>query len=249
MCKNHHFLFIGFQKACHLNGLSGKLEEDRRSFLPKKVIMPALSNISLFLLAALGLLLIPGPSVLYIITRSVAQGRRAGFASVLGIELASLIHAAAAALGLSALLLTSALAFNVVKYVGAAYLIYLGLRTLLAREERQQASISAPRSFTQLLSQGFLVNLLNPKTALFFYAFLPQFVNPARGAVAGQILLLGALFVLLSSCTDSLYALLSSTAGQWLTRNVRFRRIQRYVTGGIYIAIGLTAAIAGSEKK
>jgi threonine/homoserine/homoserine lactone efflux protein len=93
------------------------------------------------------------------------------------------------------------------------------------------------------------VNLLNPKTALFFYAFLPQFVNPARGAVTGQILLLGALFVLLASCTDSLYALLSSTAGQWLTRNVRFRRIQRYVTGSIYIALGLTAAIAGSEKK
>jgi threonine/homoserine/homoserine lactone efflux protein len=211
--------------------------------------MPALSTISLFLLAALGLLLIPGPSVLYIITRSVAQGRRAGFASVLGIELASFIHAAAAAMGLSALLLTSALAFNVVKYLGAAYLIYLGVRTLLAREERQQASIPTHRSFSQLLSQGFLVNLLNPKTALFFYAFLPQFVNPARGAVAGQILLLGALFVLLASCTDSLYALLGSTAGQWFTRNVRFRRIQRYVTGSIYIALGLTAAIAGSEKK
>ena len=211
--------------------------------------MPALSTISLFLLAALGLLLIPGPSALYIITSSVTQGRRAGIASVVGIELASLIHASAAALGLSALLLTSALIFSVVKYLGAAYLIYLGVRTLLAREGSQQASIPAPRSFSHLLSQGFLVNLLNPKTALFFYAFLPQFVNPARGAVAGQILLLGALFVLLASCTDSLYALLGSTAGQLFTRNVRFRRIQRYVTGSIYIALGLTAAIAGSEKK
>jgi threonine/homoserine/homoserine lactone efflux protein len=212
-------------------------------------MMPTLSTIALFLLAALGLLLIPGPSVLYIITRSVAQGRQAGLASVLGIELASLIHAAAAALGLSALLLTSALAFSVVKYVGAAYLIYMGVRTLLTRQERQPASVSAPKSLPELFTQGFLVNLLNPKTALFFYAFLPQFVNPARGAVAGQILLLGALFVLLASCTDSLYALLSSTLGRFLTRNAGFRRIQRYVTGSIYIMLGVTAAVASSEKK
>ena len=211
--------------------------------------MPALSTIALFLLAALGLLLIPGPAVLYIVTRSIAQGRRAGLASVLGIELAGLIHAAAAALGLSALLLTSALAFSVVKYVGAAYLIYMGVRTLLTRQEHHAASVSTPKSLFELFTQGFLVNLLNPKTALFFYAFLPQFVNPARGAVVGQILLLGALFVLLASCTDSLYALLSSTLGQWLTHNVGFQRIQRYVTGSIYIILGVTTAVAGSEKK
>jgi len=212
-------------------------------------MMPALSTIALFLLAALGLLLIPGPSVLYILTHSVAQGKRAGLASVLGIELAGLIHAIAAALGLSALLLTSALAFSIVKYLGAAYLIYLGIRTLLAREERQQTAVPAPKSFSQLLTQGFLVNLLNPKTALFFYAFLPQFVNPARGAVAGQMLLLGALFVLLASCTDSLYALLGSTVGRVLTRNTGFRHLQRYITGSIYIVLGVTAAVAGSEKK
>ena len=211
--------------------------------------MPTLSTIALFLLAALGLLLIPGPSVLYILTHSVAQGKRAGLASVLGIELAGLIHAVAAALGLSALLLTSALAFSIVKYLGAAYLIYLGVRTLLAREERQQTAVSAPKSFSQLLTRGFLVNLLNPKTALFFYAFLPQFVNPARGAVAGQMLLLGALFVLLASCTDSLYALLGSTVGKFLTRNTGFRRLQRYVTGSMYIVLGVIAAVAGSEKK
>jgi threonine/homoserine/homoserine lactone efflux protein len=211
--------------------------------------MPALSTIALFLLAALGLLLIPGPSVLYIITRSVAQGRRAGLASVLGIELAGLTHAIAAALGLSALLLTSALAFSVVKYLGAAYLIYLGVRTLLAREESHQPLAPAPKSFSQVFAQGFLVNLLNPKTALFFYAFLPQFVAPAHGAVVGQILVLGALFVLLAACTDSLYALLSSTVGTFLFRRACFRRIQRYFTGSIYIALGLTTAIAGSEKK
>jgi len=218
-------------------------------FLLEEVEMPALSTMALFLLAALGLLLIPGPSVLYIVTRSVAQGRRAGLASVLGIELAGLVHAVAAALGLSALLLTSALAFSIVKYLGAAYLIYLGVRTLLAREENHQPLAVAPRSFSQVFAQGFFVNLLNPKTALFFYAFLPQFVAPAHGAVVGQILVLGILFVLLASCTDSLYALLSSTVGKFLIRKARFRHIQRYITGSIYIALGVTTAVTGSEKK
>ncbi len=211
--------------------------------------MPTLPTLSLFLLAALGLLLIPGPSVLYVITRSVEQGRRAGLASVLGIELASLVHTAAAALGLSAVLLTSALAFSVVKYLGAAYLIYLGLRTLLTREKNRQAPLQVPKRFSQLFTQGFLVNLLNPKTALFFYAFLPQFVNPARGAVGAQILLFGVLFVLLASCTDSLYALLSSQVGSMLSRNGSIRRVQRYVTGSVYIVLGITTAIVGSEKK
>jgi threonine/homoserine/homoserine lactone efflux protein len=212
-------------------------------------MMPALSTVTLFLLAALGLLLIPGPSVLYILTHSVAQGRRAGLASVGGIELASLTHAVASTLGLSALLLTSAFAFSVVKYLGAAYLIYLGVRTLLARHENSQTPVAAPKSFSRLFAQGFLVQLLNPKTALFFYAFLPQFVDPVRGAVIGQILVFGVLFVLLASCTDSLYALLGSTVGKFLTRNLRFRQGQRYVTGGVYIVLGVTAAITGSEKK
>lgn len=211
--------------------------------------MPALSTVALFLLAALGLLLIPGPSVLYVLTRSAAQGKRAGLASVGGIETAALTHAIAAAFGLSALLLTSALAFSVVKYLGAAYLIYLGIRTLLARHESSEPAISAPRSFSRLFGRGYLVNLLNPKTALFFYAFLPQFVDPARGAVTEQILVFGVLFVLLAFCTDSLYALLGSTVGRFLTRSVRFRQVQRYVTGSVYIVLGVTAAITGSEKK
>lgn len=211
--------------------------------------MPALSTVTLFLLAALGLLLIPGPSVLYILTRSVAQGRRAGLASVAGIELASLTHAVAATLGLSALLLTSALAFSIVKYLGAAYLIYLGVRRLLSRHESPKAAVPASQSLSRLFAQGFLVNLLNPKTALFFYAFLPQFVDPARGAATGQILVFGVLFVLLAFCTDSLYALLGSTVGKLLPRSVRFRQAQRYVTGGVYILLGVTAAVTGSEKK
>jgi len=226
------------------------LKEDPLSTLTEsEVMMPALSTVTLFLLAALGLLLIPGPSVLYILTRSADQGKRAGLASVGGIELASLTHAVAATLGLSALLLTSALAFSIVKYLGAAYLIYLGVRTLLTRHESSQTPVAAPRSFSRLFTQGFLVQLLNPKTALFFYAFLPQFVDPARGAVTEQILIFGVLFVLLASCTDSLYALLGSTVGKLLTRNVRFRQAQRYVTGGMYIVLGMTAAFTGSEKK
>jgi len=200
--------------------------------------MSALSTISFFLLAALGLLLIPGPAVLYILTRSTAQGRRAGLASVGGIELASLTHAVAAAFGLSALLLTSAPAFSVVKYLGAAYLIYLGVRTLLRQQESHQTPVPTPKSFFQLFAQGFLVNLLNPKTALFFYAFLPQFVDPARGAVIGQILVFGGLFVLLGSIV-----------GKLLTRNARLRQGQRYVTGGVYIVLGVTAAVTGSEHK
>ena len=211
--------------------------------------MPTWSTIALFLLAALGLLLIPGPSVLYIVTRSVAQGKLAGLASVGGVELASLVHTVAAAFGLSALLLTSALAFSVVKYLGAAYLIFLGIRTLLARNESQPVSAPPPKSASQLFTQGFLVNLLNPKTALFFYAFLPQFVNPTRGAVVFQILLLGALFVLFASCTDSLYALLGSTMGQWLFKNARFQQVRKYVTGSIYIILGVTAALASPQKK
>ena len=211
--------------------------------------MPDVPTIALFLLASLGLLLIPGPAVLYVVTRSASQGKRAGLASVGGVELASFTHAVAAAFGLSALLLTSALAFSVVKYLGAAYLIFLGIRTLLARDDRQQISAPTPKSASQLFTQGFLVNILNPKTALWFYPFLPQFVNPARGAVVGQILILGILFVLLASCTDSLYALLGSTVGQWLFKNAHFQLVRKYVTGSIYIILGVTAAFSSPQKK
>jgi threonine/homoserine/homoserine lactone efflux protein len=215
----------------------------------EEIIMPAWSTIGIYALAALGVLLLPGPAVLYITTRSATQGRRAGFASVGGVELATLTHAVAAALGLSALLLTSALAFSVVKYVGAAYLIYLGLRTLFVRETSDASSAPVRKPLSQLFASGYLVNLLNPKAAIFFYAFLPQFVDPARGAVVGQTLLFGVLFVLLASCTDSCYALLGATVGRWFAGNKRVRRSQRYATGGVYIILGLAAAVAGSEKK
>ena len=196
----------------------------------------------IFSLAALGLLITPGPAVLYIVACSVSQGRRAGLASVLGIELGSLVHVLAATLGLSVLLMASPMAFRIVKYVGAAYLIYLGVRALLSREQAAHSEESPPQPYAALFGQGFLVNLLNPKTALFFYSFLPQFVDPSRGPPARQIFLLGGLFVLLATCTDSIYALASSGVGGLIKRNARLRSFQRYFTGGIYIALGIVAA-------
>ncbi len=211
--------------------------------------MPALPTLALFLLAALGLLLVPGPAVIYIVTRSAAHGRRAGFASVLGVEIAGLIHAMAAALGLSALLLTSALAFQFVKYAGAAYLVYLGVRTLFSRDEGNAQPVPAQANLTQLFARGLVVNLLNPKTALFFYAFLPQFVDPLKGAVQGQIFLLGLLFVSLATCTDGMYSLLASSVGRLLFRTSRIRSVRRYVSAGIYMALGVAAAVTGAEKR
>ena len=211
--------------------------------------MLELSSVSVFLLAALGLLLIPGPAVLYIMTRSVAHGRRAGLASVLGIELATLCHAGAAAFGLSAILLASSLAFSLVKYLGAGYLIYLGIRTIFTKSASPTRDDSPAPSLSQMFRKGFLVNLLNPKTALFFYAFLPQFVNPARGSSILQILFLGALFVFLATITDSTYALISSSVGRMITQRTGFQRIRKYLTGGIYISLGVAAAVSGSVKK
>lgn len=204
-----------------------------------------------FALASLALLLIPGPAVLYIVTRSASQGRAAGVASVLGIQCGGLVHVLMAALGLSAILLSSALAFNLVKYAGAAYLVYLGLRTWLAREPLELAVITR-QPLGQIFLQGLMVNALNPKTALFFFAFLPQFVDPARGAAWLQFLLLGLVFIALATFSDGTYAILSSSLGGWLrqkTREARFAQGQRWITGGIYIGLGLTAALTGSRHK
>lgn len=211
--------------------------------------MPTWTTISLFLIAAVGLLFIPGPAVLYVVTRSVDQGRRAAVVSALGIGVADLIHTTAAAFGLSALLLSSALAFTIVKYIGAAYLIYLGIRTLLRREEQHQVNGAGPRTLPRMFLQGWIVELFNPKTALFFFAFLPQFVDPARGIVAAQILLFGCLYVVLGLCSLAFYGFLAGTIAMRIKGNRGFQRIQRYVTGSIYIGLGLTAALAGSEKK
>ena len=202
-----------------------------------------LPNLPLFLLAALILLLTPGPAVLYIIARGMDQGRLAGFVSVLSIETGNSVHVLGATLGLSAILLSSALAFAVVKYLGAAYLIYLGVRRLLARTQGHEIASAQRQSLRRIYSQGVLVATLNPKTALLFLAFLPQFVNPSAGSVTLQLLTLGGLFVMMAIVTDSMYALLASTAGDWLKRNQTFLRADRYIVGSVYIGLGLTAAL------
>lgn len=203
-----------------------------------------LPNLPVFLLAALILLLTPGPAVLYIIARSMDQGRLAGFVSVLSIETGNSVHVLTATLGLSAILLSSALAFTVVKYLGAAYLIYLGVRRLLTREQEREVASFQRQSLRRIYTQGVLVAALNPKTALFFLAFLPQFVDPSAGSVTLQLLTLGGLFVMMAIVTDSMYALLASTAGGWLKKNRSFLRAERYIVGSVYIGLGVTAALA-----
>jgi threonine/homoserine/homoserine lactone efflux protein len=207
-----------------------------------------LSQLYLFLGASLALLLVPGPAVLYITARSANQGRLAGLVSVLAIETANFLQAVAATLGLSAILLSSALAFDVVKYLGAVYLIYLGVRKLLVREEATEGGEIKPESLSRIYWQGFAINLLNPKTALFFFAFLPQFVTPAKGNVTAQTLVLGVLFVGLAIITDSLYALLASSLADRLRGSRRFQKGQRYFAGLVYVGLGITTALTGSKK-
>lgn len=215
-----------------------------------EIVIPGAANVGLFVSAALVLLLIPGPAVLYIIGRSIEQGRLAGFVSDLGIHTATLVHVAAATLGLSAVLASSALAFGIIKYAGAAYLIWLGLRKIFGRAEPSGVDVALPRvSHARLFREGFIVNLLNPKTALFFLAFLPQFVEVDRGHVAMQIAFLGLLFTGLGLITDGCYALAAGTAGNWLKQSRGYLRFERYVSGFLLIGLGLTAAFAGNQRK
>lgn len=209
--------------------------------------MPHLSHLVLFIAGTIVIVVIPGPNILYLIARSIHQGRMAGLASVLGIEAATLIHICAATLGLTSLLLSSALAFNVVKYAGAAYLVYLGIRKLITREDDHRSEIKPEGELKQVFVQGFLVNLLNPKTSLFFFAFLPQFVDPGNGPVPVQILIFGLVLVLLAIAIEVSYVLLASRLRTWLKGNERFSRKQRYFAGSAYIGLGLATAFSGSR--
>ena len=206
-----------------------------------------LPNLPVFLLAALILLLTPGPAVLYIVARSLDQGRLAGSVSVLSIEVGNFMHVLAATLGLSAVLASSALAFSVVKYLGAAYLIYLGMRRLLAHENSHQLTTFQRQSLGRIFRQGVVVATLNPKTALFFLAFLPQFADPSKSSFTLQLLTLGCMFVSMAIITDSLYALLAGTAGQWLKGTRSFLRVDRYLVGAVYIGLGVMAALADTK--
>ena len=211
-------------------------------------MIPDAATLGVFVAAALALLLVPGPAVLYIVARSIDQGRSAGLVSVLGVHLGSLVHVAAAAIGLSSLLVSSAVAFSAVKYAGAAYLIYLGVRALLTREEPVDVQV-APQPHGTLLRQGAVVNILNPKTALFFLAFLPQFVDPEAGYVAVQLVFFGLVFVALGLVTDCLYALAAGTAGGWLRSSRLFVGARRWVSGTVFIGLGLATALSGSRQK
>jgi threonine/homoserine/homoserine lactone efflux protein len=211
--------------------------------------MPDPSRLALFVGAALLLLVVPGPSVLYIVTQSVSHGRRAGMASVAGITTGTLVHIAAATIGLSALLASSALAFDVVKYLGAAYLIVVGVRRLAGLERPDDGRVTKSRSLSRLYRQGIVVNVLNPKTALFFLAFLPQFVDSTRGAAWAQILLLGLLFAALGFLSDGVWALVAGTLGERLRRSRRFPQVQRYVSGSVFVGLGALAAFSAPVKQ
>jgi threonine/homoserine/homoserine lactone efflux protein len=206
------------------------------------------NTILLFSLASLALLIAPGPVVLFTVARSIQQGRPGGFASTLGVSLGDLAHVLMATVGLSALLLTSALAFSVVKFAGAAYLIYLGLRALTTRESQANRQDPVPTSLSRIFSQGVMVGLLNVKTALFFVAFLPQFVDPSAVSAAGQILLLGSLFVLLGMMTNVVYVVLASSLGGSLKQSSKFSQFQRYFSGSVYLALGITTALVGTDS-
>ena len=207
------------------------------------------STLAVFSAAALALLVVPGPAVTYIVAQSISHGRSAGLASVAGVHAGTMVHIVAATAGLSALLVSSALAFDVVKYLGAAYLILLGIRALLGGDVEVEAAGTDQADLWGLARQGAVVNILNPKTALFFLAFLPQFADPARGQLGLQILGLGLIFVALGVVSDGLYAVLAGTAGGWLKQGGRFLRVERYVTGGVFVGLGLTAAFAGNGRK
>lgn len=207
--------------------------------------MPSASTIIAFAAASLLLLLIPGPAVLYVVNRSVSDGRRAGIASVAGLSTGNLVHALAAAIGLSAVLATSATAFNTVKWLGAGYLVFVGVRTLLrpaAIIEAEQSGVSARRCFTQ----GLVVNILNPKVALFFLSFLPQFIHAEHGRTWLQALVLGLVFVAIGFCTDGTYSLVASSLRTVLLRGRTLPFVQRWVAGSVFIGLGLVAATASA---
>lgn len=191
----------------------------------------------------MALLVIPGPAVIYIVNRSVADGRQIGIAAVVGLELGTFMHVLAATVGLSAILATSENAFNVVKYLGASYLILIGLRTLTRKPEAISTSASSMTQ-SQAFRQGFIINMLNPKIALFFLSFLPQFIDPNISSNARQALILGSVFVLCGFVIDGIYALTASSLREVLVKGKALPFIQQYVAGVIFVLLGVAAALA-----
>ena len=212
-------------------------------------MIPDAPSVGLFVVAALALLVVPGPAVVYIVARSIHEGRRAGLASVVGIHVGTLVHIAAATLGLSALIASSAVAFTAVKVAGAIYLVGIGLWKLFSRRADPDVALGGGQNLRRAFAQGIVVNVLNPKTALFFLAFLPQFVDPNAAHPALQIAFLGVLFALLGLVTDSIWAIAAGSAGGVLRRSRRFVRTQRYVTGTVYVGLGVATALGGGTSE
>jgi threonine/homoserine/homoserine lactone efflux protein len=199
----------------------------------------------LFFAAALVLAITPGPGIFYVLARSLAGGRPEGMLSSFGTFVGGLFHVLAAALGISAILAASAVAFHTVKYAGALYLVWLGIRMIRARNEETIVSASRPAT-SGAFRQGILTEVLNPKTALFFLSFIPQFIAPERGHVFLQFVLLGALSVFLNTAADLVVVVLAAPLERKLKSSVRFRRGQRVASGlgmitlGVYVALGDT---------
>jgi threonine/homoserine/homoserine lactone efflux protein len=207
------------------------------------MIMIATTTLLPYMLVVLGLFLIPGPAVLLVLARGMSGGRSVGIATGLGIAAGDLGHTVMATLGLSAVLMTSALAFNLVKYAGAAYLIYLGIRSFLEKADRPVLPASRAISAGRAFRQAILAELLNPKTALFFLSFLPQFVRLTAGSVIEQFAVLGLVFVAMSAVYTSVIAMMAGYAGGWLMRHPGIARWQSKVVGAIYLGLGIRLAI------
>ena len=210
--------------------------------------MPSAPTLLAFAAAATALVLLPGPNLLYIVSRGIAQGRRAALASTLGVTCATAAFVVLTAFGLTALISSSALAFAVVKYAGVAYLVHLAIREFRSHG-RFRLEAPAPVSTRRAFGDAFLVGITNPKVALFFLAFFPQFVHAEAGSVATQVLVLGAVFLAIGLTSDSAYALAAGSIGTWLARRPRVMGRSHYLSGGVYLALGGAALLTGGPQR
>ncbi len=202
------------------------------------------SQLAIFMAATLALNLTPGPDMLYTATRSLGQGKQAGVASALGIGAGTIVHIVAATLGLSAVLSYSAVTFMAIKYLGAAYLIYLGIKTFRNKEQLHLGKSDSRESTRRIFWQGVVTNILNPKVALFFLSFLPQFVNPERGSVGLQLATLGIMFDISGVTVLLVVAFAVGHASSWLENRPTFWKVQKWFTGSVFIALGARLALA-----
>jgi len=211
--------------------------------------MPSLPTLIVFSGAALVLLLIPGPAVLYIVTRGATQGRRAALLSVAGVHVGTVVHIVAAVVGLSAIIVASATAFTTIKLAGAAYLIYLGVQALRSSRRVGGAAVGPPRtqSMRRVFGDAVVLNILNPKTAVFFLAFVPQFVNVEAGNTTAQLLVLGATFVGLGVLTDGAYAVAAGWIGARMADSPTLARRKDAVAGTTYVGLGVVTAALGTR--